>query len=193
MDQHEGKLAILLELLSSLPTFFLRSLEHQPTSYAHLFFVLTWNLIARAIGVASMKYDFIHADNGMIVVLPPRNKADQAGNRVEGKHIAANPFNPCIFPVLALARHVFSDGSRTRYSSVFTCDAYDRFGEVFHDIVCSDWAREFLGVSAYKLGKHSGRLEQHTALPFLAAPGVMQYVNVQIGHWVLYVTGILQL
>ena len=42
------------------------------TNYAHLvFFVLTWNLIARAITVASMKNDFIHMDIDMIVVLPP--------------------------------------------------------------------------------------------------------------------------
>ena len=71
--------------------------------------------------------------------------------------MAANPFNPCICPVLALARHVFSDGSRTRYSSVFTRDAYDRFGEVFHDVVRLERAREFLGVCANKLGLHSGR------------------------------------
>ncbi|KAI2500775.1 hypothetical protein MHU86_13699 [Fragilaria crotonensis] len=156
MDQHEGKIGYSFGAFVFLAKVFLEEFGTS-TSYAHLFFVLTWNLIARAIGVASMKYDFIHMDNDMIVVLPPRNKADQAGDRVEGKHIAANPFNPCICPVLALARHVFSDGSRTRYSSVFTRDAYDRFGEVFHNIVRSDRAREFLGVSANKLGKHSGR------------------------------------
>ena len=157
IDQHKGKIGYSFGAFVFFAKVLLEEFGTSTTSYAHLFFVLTWNLIARAIGVASMKYDFIHTDNGMIVVLPPRNKSNQAGDRVEGKHIAANPFNPCICPVLALARHVFSDGSRTRYSSVFTCDAYDRFGEVFHDVVRSDRARDFLGVSANKLGKHSGR------------------------------------
>ena len=156
MDQHEGKVGYSFGVFVFLSKVFLEEFG-AATNYAHLFFILTWNLIARSITVAGMKYDFMHMDNDMIVVLPPRNKADQAGDRVEGKHIAANPFNPCICPVLALARHVFSDGSRTRYSRVFTRDAYDRFGEVFHDVVHSERARAHLGVSASKLGKHSGR------------------------------------
>jgi hypothetical protein len=157
IDQHKGKIGYSFGAFVFFAKVLLEEFGTSTTSYAHLFFVLTWNLIARAIGVASMKYDFIHTDNGMIVVLPPRNKSNQAGDRVEGKHIAANPFNPCICPVHALARHEFSDGSRTRYSSVFTRDAYDQFGEVFHDVVRLDRARDFLGVSANKLGKHSGR------------------------------------
>jgi hypothetical protein len=156
MDQHEGKVGFSYGAFLFLAKVFLEEFG-AATNYAHLFFILTWNLIARAITVAGMKYDFMHMDNDMIVVLPPRNKADQAGDRVEGKHIAANPFIPCICPVLALARHVFSDGSRKRYSRVFTRDAYDRFGEVFHDVVRSEQAQALLGVSARKLGKHSGR------------------------------------
>ncbi|KAI2500692.1 hypothetical protein MHU86_13775 [Fragilaria crotonensis] len=156
MDQHEGKVGYSFTAFVFLAKLFFEDFG-TATNYAHLFFVLTWNLIARAITVANMKYDFIHMDNDMIVVLPPRSKTDQAGERVEGKHIAANPFNPVICPVLSLARHVFSDGSRTRYSSVFTRDAYDRFGEVFFDTVRSERAQEYLQVSGNKLGKHSGR------------------------------------
>lgn len=52
---------------------------------------------------------------------------------------------------------MFSDGSRKRYSSVFTRDAYDRFGEVFYEVVRSERAQEYLQVNGNKLGKHSGR------------------------------------
>ena len=132
------------------------------TSYAHSFFILsTWNLIARAITVAVMKYDFIHMDNDMIVVLPPRSKTDQAG----------------FCPVLALARHVVIDGNRTRYRTDFFTthdDDYDRFGEDFSDVVHSERTREFLGVSANKLGKHSGCKAGATyCSSFLAGQGVM--------------------
>jgi hypothetical protein len=156
MDQHEGKVGYSFTTFVFLAKLFLQTCG-STTSYAHLFFVLTWNLIARAVTVAGMKYEFIHMDNDMIVVLPPTNKTDQTGERVEGKHIAANPFNPAICPVLALARHVFSDGNRTAYSSIFTRDAYHRFGEFFYDIVRSDHVKDHLEVNGNKLGKHSGR------------------------------------
>ncbi|KAI2509461.1 hypothetical protein MHU86_4962 [Fragilaria crotonensis] len=193
MDQHEGKVGYSFTAFVFLAKLFFEDFG-TATNYAHLFFVLTWNLIARAITVANMKYDFIHMDNDMIVVLPPRSKTDQAGERVEGKHIAANPFNPVICPVLSLARHVFSDGSRTRYSSVFTRDAYDRFGEVFFDTVRSERAQEYLQVSGNKLESTLGaRLEQRIVHHFPEAQIAMQFVNVQIGHWVESVIGILQL
>lgn len=156
MDQHEGKVGYSFTTFVFLAKLFMQKCG-STTTYAHLFFVLSWNLIARAVTVASMKYEFIHMDNDMIVVLPPKNKTDQTGERVEGKHIAANPFNPVICPVLALARHVFSDGNRTEYSSIFTRDAYHRFGEFFYAIVRSDDVKDHLEVNGNKLGKHSGR------------------------------------
>lgn len=121
MDQHKGKVGFSFGAFVFLAKVFLEEFG-SATNYAHIFFILTWNLIARAITVAGMKYDYMHMDNNdMIEVLSPRNKADQAGDRVEeGKDVAANPFIPCICPVLALARHVVSDVSRKRYSRVST-------------------------------------------------------------------------
>jgi hypothetical protein len=104
-----------------------------------------------------MKFEFIHQHGDMIVVLPPKNKADQAGERTEGKHIAANIYNPEICPVLAFAQYVFCLGSQKKYSSVFTRAAYGGFGKAFHDVVHSDEAQQNMGVNPYKLGKHSCR------------------------------------
>jgi hypothetical protein len=156
MQQHEGKIGFSMTAYVFLAERFLKDYS-QDTAYSHLFFVIMWNLISRSIVVADMKYDFIHQDNDMIVVLPPKNKADQAGEKIEGKHIAANPFNPMICPVLALAIHVFSDGNRVRYNAVFTRDAYDRFGRAFKNTVSSEAAQAVLQVDAEVLGKHSVR------------------------------------
>lgn len=114
MDQHKGKVGFSFGAFVFLANKVFLEEFGSATDYAHIFFILTWNLIARAITVAGMKYeDYMHMDNNdMIEVLSPRNKADQAGDRVEGKHVAANPFIPCICPVLALARHVVSEAEK---------------------------------------------------------------------------------
>ena len=68
MEQHEGKIGYSFGAFVFLAKVFLEKFG-ATTSYAHLFFILTWNLIARAIlTIAGMKYDFIHMNNDMIVV-----------------------------------------------------------------------------------------------------------------------------
>ena len=99
----------------------------------------------------------MYQNNDMIVVLPPKNKTSQGGEKVEGEHIAANPFNPIICPVLALAKHVFSDGDREQYTDLFTRDSYDRFGRTMKEVVSSDEGQEKLQVTPDLIGMHSPR------------------------------------
>ena len=154
MDRQEGKVAFSFIAYTFLAFLFLTKL-FQDASYSHLFFVLMWNLIARLITISTMKYEFMRQDNDMIIALPPKNKTDLTGERVMGKHIAANPFKPEIRPQLALARHVFSDGDRTAYSSVFSGDSYDGFGRAFHNAVRMEETRDHLDVHPEDIAKHS--------------------------------------
>ena len=171
MDQQEGKLGFSMTAYVYLANVFLKEYQTD-TAYAHLFFVLSWNLMARGDAVARLKYDFMWWDNDMIVAMPPKNKADQAGEKIVGKHIAANPFSPDICPFIALARHVFSDGDREEYSDVFTRSAYEGFGHAFHAVVRAEGANAHLEIDPDKLGKHSTRKGSATyASSFPGGPG----------------------
>ena len=171
MDQHEGKVGFSFTAYVYMASRLLKEYAAD-TAYAHAFFVLGWNLIARSVVVSEMRYEFMWLDNDMIVALPPKQKADQAGERLVGKHICANPFRPEICALLALARLVFSDGDRAEYTTLFPRAAYDGFGDAFHDLVRTEDARDHLEVAPEKLGKHSTRKGGATyASSFPGGPG----------------------
>ena len=73
--------------------------------YGHLYTILCWNLIARSTSVAHLRYDHITWKDDAMYIHLPRHKGDQEGSQSYPKAIYANPKNPEMCPVLALAIH----------------------------------------------------------------------------------------
>ncbi|KAL7469831.1 hypothetical protein ACHAXS_013690 [Conticribra weissflogii] len=77
--------------------------------FAHLYLTLEWNLMSRSENVNDC-----HAEN--IIWLDdalgfhfPKSKTDQLGKRGDAVwHVYANPGNPAVCPILALACYLFS-------------------------------------------------------------------------------------
>ena len=68
--------------------------------------------MARSASVSSIMYDHIRWDGASMTVTFPKHKGDQEGRDGIPKHVYANPNNPSICPILALAVFVFTVGHR---------------------------------------------------------------------------------
>ena len=150
--------------------------------FAHLYLTLEWNLMSRSENVNDC-----HAEN--IIWLDdalgfhfPKSKTDQLGKRGDAVwHVYANPGNPAVCPILALARYLFSfpgiltpterqplikqqnssagNISINGYGKLFPGDSqYERFMACFRKVI-RDHPDEFkrVGVDSGDLGSHSVR------------------------------------
>jgi hypothetical protein len=107
MSVSEGKRALPIGGFRAISQHSLRT-HSDDHLFVHLYAILCWNLIARTSSVGSIMYQHIWWENDCLIIQIPRHKGDQEGAKVFPKHIFANPLNPSICPVLALALHVFS-------------------------------------------------------------------------------------
>src|SRR5690349_10266066 len=71
------------------------------------YFVLQWNLMARASNVAHLMFNHFSWEGDSMTITLPKTKGDPEGLKVFPKHVYANPFNPLVCPLLALAIHLF--------------------------------------------------------------------------------------
>jgi hypothetical protein len=79
------------------------SADFELSIFGHLFLTLCWNLIARCNFVATVLFRHISWENDSMVVVFPPHKGDQEGRNALPKHVFANPDNPDMCPILALA------------------------------------------------------------------------------------------
>ncbi len=114
MKAREGKLPLSYlqyERLCEL-SLFAADTRAVSSSFVHVFMVLCWNLFARSCSVAELYFHHLSWNNDALLIDMSKQKADQTGERMTPKHIYANPYRPCICPILALALHVFSNAYR---------------------------------------------------------------------------------
>jgi hypothetical protein len=101
----------------------------------HLYFVLSWNLICRSDSTAHLAYSCIGWTQDCLRIQIPKSKALQQGaNRGENHEFSvyANPFQPQICPLLALALHVLSQDTVPRTKLLFKEKSeQDRFATWF--------------------------------------------------------------
>ena len=75
----------------------------------HLFLILDWNLMIQSKNCVNMKVAHIRFHKDALVFEFAKSKGMHGGEDHVGPwHVYANPLNPFIFPLLALARY-FSD------------------------------------------------------------------------------------
>lgn len=80
-------------------------------TFAHLYLLLSWNLIARCNSVGSLIYQHIEwSSNDALLITFPTHKGDKEGKNSAPKHVYANPFKPEVCPILAFAVYVFCQG-----------------------------------------------------------------------------------
>ena len=86
--------------------------DHSLATFAHLFLILCWTLMARSVSVGTIMLDHLSWENDALLVTTPKHKGDQEGNHCYPKHVFANPDNPFICPILSMGIHFFSGGWR---------------------------------------------------------------------------------
>lgn len=130
--------------------------------FAWVFLALAWNLMARSVSVAGIMFDHLAWANDCLTVVFPKHKGDQEGNNTAPKHVYANPSNPSICPVLALAVWVFSMGMRREGTSRLLFGdvekAENKFSKWLRGL-CGDSAADLLlmGLIVVDIGSHSFR------------------------------------
>ena len=80
--------------------------------FAWPFFLLCWTLMARSNSVGNIMLQHISWKEDALIVGMAQHKGDKEGQNAFGRHVYANPLNPTICPVLALAVLVFSKDYR---------------------------------------------------------------------------------
>ncbi len=75
--------------------------------FAHTFLLITWTMVNRSVSTATLSFANIEWAGDCLVIGLPRNKCDQGGDKAVRHHIYANPTDPAVCPVLALALYVF--------------------------------------------------------------------------------------
>ena len=79
----------------------------QEDVFAHLFLVLDWCLMKRAENCVGAKINHVKFIDDALVFEFAKSKGNQTGDEFGPWHVYANPENPWICPVLALARYLF--------------------------------------------------------------------------------------
>jgi hypothetical protein len=135
------------------------------------FIVLQWNLIARSATVAGMMMEHVGWEADSLLISIPKHKGDQEGTKCFSRHLYANPLQPVICPVLALAVLIFTRA--TKHDPTHTADdpaspnyrvfngghSESRFSEVLGRIIAAvpDTHLSQLGSDKKQLGTHSVR------------------------------------
>ena len=103
--------AISLQIYSLLCDYFMQQPDDDTILY-NTFLILEWNLMTRSDIVTSYHLNHIEWRNDSLVIFFAHSKGDQEGvNQREPWHIYANPGQPSICTVLALAKYLFSNPS----------------------------------------------------------------------------------
>jgi hypothetical protein len=147
-----------------------KKFNHSLQTFGWCFATLQWCMMSRSVSVASLKLGHFHWKNDSLVITLSKSKSDQAGERTIPKHIYANPINPFICPVLALAVFVFTHSflpySDNRHSSKWSL--FTALHSASHSQRFGNWLKELLpelsradkmkfGTSIDEISSHSFR------------------------------------
>ena len=90
-------------------TFLENNGTHDEFIFAHAFLTLEWNLMCRADNLVSLNINHMGWEDDSLLCNLAKVKHDQEGEGTKTPwHIYANPSNPYICPILALALYIFS-------------------------------------------------------------------------------------
>jgi hypothetical protein len=165
MKLREGKLPFSIQAYELLASKFMK-MDHEQRSVSAVFcwgfLVLQWNLMSRSDSVETLMLPHIDWNGDCMTIEEQGQKADQTGEDKFPKHVYANPLQPVICPILAIAVLVFSCSSADSFANrQLFCgtDSKGRFGKHLGSTMarCNDAERLLLGAFIEDLGTHSLR------------------------------------
>ena len=171
MAVFEGKLHLTYEGYCLLSHALFKAEPFGQMLFGWPFIVLQWNLIARSATVAGMMMEHVGWEADALLISTPKHKGDQEGAKCFSRHLYANPLQPLICPVLALAVLVFT--RTTKHDPTHTAGSAappsyrifngghneSRFSEILGRIIAAVPESQVsqLGSDKKQLGTHSVR------------------------------------
>ena len=135
------------------------------------FETMAWNIIGRCSNVHALMLQHFDWREDALLVTVPKHKGDQTGNSLsQQKHVYANPLQPQICPILALAvliicrhRMTGAQGQAKQKQRLYTEDSKQRFGTILgtllndyelipEDVNLGAARRSDLGTHSYRKG-----------------------------------------
>ena len=128
--------------------------------FAHCFLTLEWNLMARSDNVVHSHINHLEWRDDCLLYYILRSKGDQEGDHsTHPWHVYANPHQPHICPILALAKYLLANPQVTEGMKLFySSDPYQRFSKALRK--CLEDNEEIfneMGVDIDEIGTHSAR------------------------------------
>ena len=132
MKRDEGKENIPFDVYRKLAQKLLESKDNR-SIWAHLYLVISWNLMCRSVNTGLIHLDKMLWENDALTVSFVKVKTDQEGLNTtkEPIHLYANPLMPEICPILSLGLYLVTFGSGCDNGFLFPGDEQeDRFGNI---------------------------------------------------------------
>jgi hypothetical protein len=140
------------------------------------FHLLCWNLIGRSCSVGNLMLQHLRWKNDCLTIVLPKHKGDQCGDMVFDRHIYANPMQPAICSILALAVYIFCKPFRNPADRALLFDG-TRCEKQFSDLLSAvinnlpEGDKILLGARPEDIGTHSNRKGASTyALSVIGGP-----------------------
>ena len=144
--------------------------------YMRLFFIFCYVLLGRGERIGRLRFTWMCWSDDSMMLKIPTSKSDQAGALSYSKRVYANPMNPSVCPILALAVEVFC-----RSCSTFTDRVFPSAGCDYHVASHSASFKYFLfktfGQSCFGINTHS--ITNHSS----KRSGIMSVTNAEAIHW----------
>ena len=111
----EGKRPLLFQGLVMLCSLFLIQVPSQRSgqanwgtySFGWAFLTVMWSLMSRSDSIDQLTFHHLEWEGDCMKITEQSTKSDQDGEKIFGKHMYANPNNPSVCPILALAVALF--------------------------------------------------------------------------------------
>ena len=174
----EGKRPLLFQGLVMLCSLLLIQVPTQrgqsswgTYSFGWAFLTVMWSLMSRSDSIDQLTFHHFEWDGDCMKITEQSTKSDQGGEKIFGKHMYANPNNPTVCPILALAVALFMRPQTGSMQVFIGTNGKDRFGNLLHVMLAALDPTQLatLGCQIDDVGLHSAR--KGSASHCLGQPG----------------------
>ena len=140
-------------------------------SFGWAFLTVMWSLMSRSDSIDQLTFHHLEWDGDCMKITEQCTKSDQGGEKIFGKHMYANPNNPTVCPILALAVTLFMRPATGNMLVFVGTNTKDRFGNLLHHLLSAldPTQKVTLGCREEDIGLHSSR--KGSASHCLGQPG----------------------
>ena len=162
MSITEGRQPLAFSGYRLLALKFLQLQKNTQALFAWPYFLLCWNLMARSDSINKIMHQHMSWREDALIITFAIHKGDREGQNAYGRHVYANPDDPSICPILALATMVLCRGHRVQggLQQLFEGNHSEkRFSMILNSVVGSltDAEAGLLGARRQDIGMHSTR------------------------------------